>query len=660
MTAETFLKMLKKRIAEPKLSAAAIAREFIPQQGANGAEWVRDKGWARTRLNLPGRLAQAPDYPEYREEIQRLLNESKIYSSELPEPKTQQKYTAEQLVKVLRAFVQLRAEGYSGQFNHALEARTGVPSRQILTWIRADGSPTGRTNYGSLPGYAEQRENLRNAFRELGHDATSSLPETAGPTRSPMTAEIVAFALERLARDPRATLTDIAAEHGRVGPVALSQYVTAGSGELRNMSGLTAMPDYDEWRESIVTSLRALDLDEQADNLPVMMRATDFLDAFSRSRSQVAHAIGLMRNDHSLSARAAARRAGAPVVAFEVAVEAGPNGPRVRTQDGVEARLHHLRPSQRPGLTAALDRLNSQVAGDDTRHGRLTAVSVGGSRWDPERVFLVENEAVPGATRSQLGDLYEDNRALVRGPRSYADDRGVQVLRWMSTALREHFAESGEVQAYFDRELQTIYVSSNTNAGNRQIREALEQPDLSNLWNENTVEDDRRTADEDAAARATRHQRKLRDALTSLNNHDDEVSREILQAIRDRRFVVPTESYNEGHGRTLDLHAERRIYEMLRANNRTMDLTLLAGTMRACGDCADALGFDDARPRGPFWRSRAAGAFLNTEATIARNSRDGVPSHVTGTRRDRVTNKYNTESDSDHRDNAPKKHRKRK
>ncbi|WP_438269173.1 scabin-related ADP-ribosyltransferase [Mycobacterium simiae] len=660
MTAETFLKMLKKRIAEPKLSAAAIAREFIPQQGANGAEWVRDKGWARTRLNLPGRLAQAPDYPEYREEIQRLLNESKIYSSELPEPKTQQKYTAEQLVKVLRAFVQLRAEGYSGQFNHALEARTGVPSRQILTWIRADGSPTGRTNFGSLPGYAEQRENLRNAFRELGHDATSSLPETAGPTRSPMTAEIVAFALERLARDPRATLTDIAAEHGRVGPVALSQYVTAGSGELRNMSGLTAMPDFDEWRESIVTSLRALDLDEQADNLPVMMRATDFLDAFSRSRSQVAHAIGLMRNDHSLSARAAARRARAPVVAFEVAVEAGPNGPRVRTQDGVEARLHHLRPSQRPGLTAALDRLNSQVAGDDTRHGRLTAVSVGGSRWDPERVFLVENEAVPGATRSQLGDLYEDNRALVRGPRSYADDRGVQVLRWMSTALREHFAESGEVQAYFDREQQTIYVSSNTNVGNRQIREALEQPDLSNLWNENTVENDRRTADEDAAARATRHQRKLRDALTSLNNHDDEVSREILQAIRDRRFVVPTESYNEGHGRTLDLHAERRIYEMLRANNRTMDLTLLAGTMRACGDCADALGFDDARPRGPFWRSRAAGAFLNTEATIARNSRDGVPSHVTGTRRDRVTNKYNTESDSDHRDNAPKKHRKRK
>ncbi|BBX39881.1 WXG100-like domain-containing protein [Mycobacterium simiae] len=660
MTAETFLSMLKKRIAEPKLSAAAIAREFIPQQGANGAEWVRDKGWGRTRLNLPGRLAQAPDYPEHRQEIQRLLNESKIYSSELPEPKTQQKYTAEQLVKVLRAFVQLRAEGYSGQFNHALEARTGVPSRQILTWIRADGSPTGRTNYGSLPGYAEQRENLRSAFRELGHDATNNLPETAGPTRSPMTAEIVAFALERLARNPHTTLTDIAAEHGRVGPTALSQYVTAGSGELRNVSGLTAMPDYDEWRESIVASLRALDLDEQADNLPIMMRATDFLDAFSRSRSQVANAIGLMRNDHTLSARAAARQAGAPVVAFEVAVEASRNGPRVRNQDGVEARLHHLRPSQRAGLTAALDRLNSQVAGDDTRHGRLTAVSVGGSRWDPERVFLVENEAVSGATRSQLGDLYEDNRALVRGPRSYADDRGVQVLRWMSTALREHFAESGEVQAYFDREQQTIYVSSNTNAGNRQIRDALEQPDLSNLWNENAIEEDRRTTDEDAAARATRHQRKLRDALTSLNNHDDEVSREILQAIRERRFVVPTESYNEGHGRTLDLHAERRIYEMLRANNRTMDLTLLAGTMRACGDCADALGFDDARPRGPFWRSRAAGAFLNTEATIARNSRDGVPSHVTGTRRGRVTNKYNTESDSDHRDNAPKKHRKRK
>jgi hypothetical protein len=69
--------------------------------------------------------------------------------------------------------------------------------------------------------------------------------------------------------------------------------------------------------------------------------------------------------------------------------------------------------------------------------------------------------------------------------------------------------------------------------------------------------------------------------------------------------------------------------------------------MRACAQCAAALGFDDQQPRGPFWISHGANAFLPTEQIVENNTQNRVGSYATRDQDGKITADHNTDSDSD-------------
>src|SRR6201999_2225966 len=142
--------------------------------------------------------------------------------------------------------------------------------------------------------------------------------------------------------------------------------------------------------------------------------------------------------------------------------------------------------------------------------------------------------------------------------------------------------------------------------------------------------------------------RKLKNALPKPEARGEKtVVDEIREAIKKRRFEIPTTIFKDYKGKLVNLHAERRIKEALNEDGRPMNLDLLAGTKPPCGQCAAALGFEPERPRGPFWLSTAASAFLATNRIIEKNKKDRIGTHVTKTRDGKITVNYNTDSDSD-------------
>jgi hypothetical protein len=200
------------------------------------------------------------------------------------------------------------------------------------------------------------------------------------------------------------------------------------------------------------------------------------------------------------------------------------------------------------------------------------------------------------------------------------------------------FPTAREVQAYYDADTRTIYVSSNMLDDNARIRESLLNGNGLQGLVENREEDD-------ADSRETRHANQLRDALSQPTGHfGDEMADEILDAIRQKRFHIPDTNFTSG-ARTVHLHAERRIKRALEADGRdTIDLDLLAGTRRACGFCAADLGLGSEHRRGPFWLSHGGKAFLDADGIIEANKEDSVGTYVTRTRDGKLTVDYNTDS----------------
>ncbi|MBK3786105.1 hypothetical protein G3A43_38470 [Paraburkholderia aspalathi] len=123
---------------------------------------------------------------------------------------------------------------------------------------------------------------------------------------------------------------------------------------------------------------------------------------------------------------------------------------------------------------------------------------------------------------------------------------------------------------------------------------------------------------------------------------------EVLAAMMSENgFRVPDQKFTD-HGKTVDLHAERRIKHDLQENfGEAVDRKLLGGTTRPCGTCAEELGLDDTEPRGPFWLSRAAQALIDTPRVIERNIERAIGTYVTKTREGKITLEYDTDSDSD-------------
>jgi hypothetical protein len=626
-----------------------IARQFERPGATSGrinttATWLSEKSWQEAKRNFAGRLSALPDYPQHRASIQNLLRRLGLYGGQLPDPTAQTRslYTAADLVSVLRSLITLRNRPASqrGSIFPALAERARIPERPIRRWITAEGSLKIPTEHLSrLPGYAAHREQLRDAFAQLGQrHVAADLPEPGDrSTTSRVTAETVSVALQRLAENPRTSIQAISRDV-RINEQTLGDYVAPERGGLRTpavLELLGRMPDYAQWRDSIAGSLTAMGRDGQAAQLPPTIRAQDFLDAFRTHRAQVVDAIGRMRRNATLSAHNAARDAGVPWGAFSIAVDAGPT---IRDRASIESRLHNLQPHLQRALETIVGDLNRLAVGADSGDSPMIPVRVRGGLFAPDRLFIVERNPDESAPGSQVAQLYALNPELVRGPRSYEHHRSAQLLRWVSTVLRRQFASSGEVQSYFDREQQTLYVSSNAFAGNREMREFLAGSGLDDAMN---LPDGERLT-----SREMRHWRKLQNALSRSDATGDGLVDEILRAIRQGRFQVPDGRFREGD-RTVELHAERRIQEALRAQGRPIDLRLLAGTMRACAQCAAALGFDDQQPRGPFWISHGANAFLPTEQIVENNTQNRVGSYATRDQDGKITADHNTDSDSD-------------
>src|SRR4029079_1134464 len=140
-----------------------------------------------------------------------------------------------------------------------------------------------------------------------------------------------------------------------------------------------------------------------------------------------------------------------------------------------------------------------------------------GRKQNPGNLFIVGNRTQVLTRHSraagQLEDLYRQNQDLVQMPRSYAKDRPRQLLRWISTVLKEKYPSGREIQAYFDVETQTVYISSNRIDVNTQIREnLLHAAGLRGLLNHHQGGGDPRT-------RQARHRRKLKNALSAQPAH---------------------------------------------------------------------------------------------------------------------------------------------
>jgi len=150
------------------------------------------------------------------------------------------------------------------------------------------------------------------------------------------------------------------------------------------------------------------------------------------------------------------------------------------------------------------------------------------------------------------------------------------------------------------------------------------------------------------AGRQERHIQKLATRMDPASDpHPDTPAEDILAAIAERRFAVPTRNYRS-KGNAVELHAERRIANHLALESLApLDTSRLAGTMRPCGVCADEIGAGPEVHRGPDWLSRAATFGVDAEDLLARNIREGVATSVSRTRDGRVTFDLDTDSDSD-------------
>ncbi|WP_445161747.1 hypothetical protein ACTXG5_27305 [Mycobacterium sp. Dal123C01] len=634
---------------------ADITRRHLVEEAPRGTfdtakGWMMQIGWKPgADKYLPKRLSSMEDYPEHRDAIQGLVERLGLHDGQLPEP-PKPPITAENLARALEFLVEKsrtegkRKRGDTVRDDMANEA--GIKRTDLQHWITVDGSlRKSMPELARLRGYTEHRDRLRDAFARIGHDNTAEgLPEASGAALAgDMTAETLDDALKKLVEDPNKTLQKISNELG-VSAGVLRLYVGMNTEGLRaTTQRVVGLSHYAERRDSIVASLEAMGLHNQAEKLPpTAITAMDFLRAFRHNRAQFGDAFRRMQNNPTLSARDAAEAAGAPWEAFSMAVGAGGT---IRSQKRVESELLDLPTHLQEGLDDAFGQLNRLAEGaeiDAISGTGMIGVTVPGAAYAPERLFIIDAETNPaaGGRGGHVTRLYEQNPELVHDPRSYEHDRATQLLRWMSTVLKEKFSDSTEVQSYFDAEEETIYVSSNNAVVNDRIRELLNTSGLEDLL------ESREGGDADG--RQTRHWSKLKKTLSRTEAvNGTGVFGKMLTAIEQKRFRVPNRRFFDKQS-PVHLHAERRIHAALKEDGRdTIDLELLAGTMRACGYCAADLGFDDQRPRGPFWKTNTASHLLDGERIIEENVRKSIGSYVTRTRSGKITTDYNTDSDSD-------------
>lgn len=339
-----------------------------------------------------------------------------------------------------------------------------------------------------------------------------------------------------------------------------------------------------------------------------------------------------------------------------------PEGP-VGARPGKRHQLHAPRSGQSGRITITektpTDNARAAAANQRTTRGRVQT----GTAGRPLHKVVVPREhkgktvrithLVTGSVGHVRGEprtlewAYANSPELVRPPRSYQGDRERQVLRWLCTALAKAYPGGREVQAYYDRDRDEIWVSSNARGTNRKIARLLRSPDLPRALQEK-IEALGQAADKaDLDDRWTRHPSRLFHMLDDSASWPPE-AKAVLQAMAGRRFRVPLENIDiDGVTRQIDLHAERRLQRALDAAGGTaIDPARVVGTKRACGTCAEDLQFPDTQPRGPFWQTRAASLFVDMPSVIRSHLENRIPTYVSQNR-DGDFNLYVSDSESD-------------
>jgi hypothetical protein len=626
-------------------TANQVATRF-PGNYHGNIQWLMPSAWKPGRKNdLPSRLSRMRDYPEHRAAIEASLHRMGIYGQSLPEPRgTGSHLTAEDMVRVLRALrdrhaVPAAERGPGGIMNHVGQL-TGFHPRTLSSWFRLDGSlKLPARNLTQLVGYFEHRGELQVAFRDLGHTGiAANLPGRY--ILAQVTADTLAAALDKAVQQHNIAPSDIADELG-IAESTLSKYIVPGKWSLAAdpPKALATLPNYAARREEIKASLIALGRHDQANQLPLpAIDAEELLGTLRHHAAQVVDAIGRMRANPELSARDAAQAVNMPWEPFSRVVARSTRGPRIRDPQSLVDELHNVQPWVRGGLDRMLERLNLFAAGVPVDDDGMIAVDIMSGKQGKR--FIVSNEEslslADGKTR--ITRLFARNPNLVMGPRTYGGDRARQLLRWISTVVNRNFPGGMEVQSYFDLKEQTLHISSNDNEVNEKVRQKLfSSAGLRGLASA--------SSGGDSMSRETRHAHKLQNALSkSAANSGNTHVQQILAAIQEKRFKIPDTAF-QSRGHPVYLHAERRISYAL--DRRTMNLDLLAGTKRPCGQCAAHLGFGPERRRGPFWLSNAASFRLDSDGIVQDNISNSIPTYVTKSRHGALTVDYNTESDSD-------------
>jgi hypothetical protein len=604
--------------------------------------------------NLPDRLAKMPDYPLFRDRLNVLARSLGFTTKDLPQPCAGRRaMDAHALKAMLQTLVDLgvRRGATRGQNAGALGTvarRTGHKESTIAGWLSVvDGAlKKPAAAVARLAGYADVQNDLQQLFRDLGDVQTAdSLPVSGEGAIQQMTAALLADALRAIPAEGKVQLWKIGPAVG-VGASCLALHIVPADGSLRDVGAVQRLPGYGQNREALAAALAARGLHTQAAALPLpLVDAEQFLAVLRDDLDRIVAAMNALRGNPTMSPRDAAIESNLHPETFTAVIG---EGGIVRERAAVHALLTHFEGYLRAGIEKQLDRLHAASLGEPVSavaESAMKTMTLPPRGKMPAKVLIVRSTSEDSEARraNRLEKVFANNPEQISEPRSYEADRARQMLRWQSTLLKARFPDSKEIQSYYHAPAKTLVVSSNLNVMNTELANQLGRGNVSEMAEALA------RSDTPLAGRERRHVEKLRAALrigsaNTLPGTPGEVLDKMMSngglQVSDRKFTH--------RGETVDLHAERRIKHHVQDNfSAAVDPQLLGGTMRPCGTCAEDLGFDDTRHRGPFWLSRVAQARIDTPGVIERNVERAIGTRVTRTREGKITIDYDTDSDSD-------------
>lgn len=221
-------------------------------------------------------------------------------------------------------------------------------------------------------------------------------------------------------------------------------------------------------------------------------------------------------------------------------------------------------------------------------------------------------------------------QAVVREPRSFADDAKLQSQRHLATAVGSYLKSKGDTQfqeIQVGRFKKSLLISSNHNTSNKTLNDLVSKLDTASFIAEVTKENP------NDSEREKRHKVKL--------------AQRWKRTLRGNNSLAVTEAVPS---KLNGLHAERRIEKA--------GGTHIIGIKRMCAHCYDTLAPEDDDDRvsegpGPAWQSGAAsldGAKASTHVTRITKIRRGDGKAA-------FTVEFGTESDTDAESAASSKKR---